>query len=114
MEECDFSDLNQIWEMHNDQIRSAADDTLCLESESEDSDMIRIVTCSDDGDSAFIFDFFQQSLLWVKSGANFKKNGFRAVSLSSVPVQSDIGSREVRFRELDGDLLQKWEPVHFN
>ena len=45
--------------MHNDQIRSAADDddTLCLESESEESGVIRILTCSEDGDSAFIFYF---------------------------------------------------------
>lgn len=115
MEECDFSDFNQLWKMHNGQIRSAAEDTLCLEGELEDSDMIRIFPCSEDGESAFIFDFFQQSLLWVKSGADFKNDGFRAVSLSSVPVQSDVGSREARFREFFfGDIFQKWEPVYFN
>jgi hypothetical protein len=47
-------------EMHNDQIRSAADDddTLCLESESEESGVIRILTCSEDGDSLGVHFLF--------------------------------------------------------
>jgi len=109
---CDDTDISQFWKMHDDEIRSLADETLCLQT--EDGDMIGVYSCSAYFDSVFLFDSFQQSLVWIKTEANWRNEGSQAVSLSPISMQSDASSREVHIRRLDHNVFQQWEAVPFS
>ncbi len=106
VERCDSTKFSQLWTTNAiGELKTKEDNNLCL-SNLQGQKVLRMEVCKLIPDQVFVFDYFFNSLLWIKNKHQSAKYGLRALTIIS-DISPDEGAK-VYIKKRKGKPTQRW------
>lgn len=111
VDRCSYQNNLQLWRVdRRGQMRSYNNDAFCMRNVQKKNklSMNQCIPQDKPLGFSFIFDPMNNSLIWLKSQADFMQYGLRAIAILQYPNDSDSNSKKVYLKARSNDILMKW------
>lgn len=116
LQECNSDNESQLWRADSSgQLRVFENEDMCLQLHKRDQstrENLKLGLCYDENSvmgAIFIFNSFQNSLLWVKSNVDWQTYGLKAVSGATNSTNALVTMEWHRYGDFTTNFIQQWD-----